>query len=92
MAKDKRCETVKNLIALGHVVRSMQILDIVPKTTVAKDLGMHHQSFEKLLKDSEKFTFKQAFFIALLSEVDSKVITDQIYAPCIENRKDKGKK
>jgi len=91
MAKDKRYETIKYLIASGHIVRFMQIfeLDVIPKTIVAQDLGMHHQTFEKLLKDPERFTYKQTFRIASLIEVDAKVVRDLIYAQCIEN---KGKK
>jgi NADH:ubiquinone oxidoreductase subunit D len=89
MAKDKRYKTIKTLIATGHVVRFMQILelDVVPKTIIARDLGMHHQTFEKLLKDPERFTYKQAFRIASLIEVDAKVMVDLIYAQCIENKK-----
>jgi NADH:ubiquinone oxidoreductase subunit D len=89
MAKDKRYKTIKTLIATGHVVRFMQILelDVVPKTIIAQDLGMHHQTFEKLLKDPERFTYKQAFRIASLIEVDAKVMVDLIYAQCIENKK-----
>src|SRR5581483_4577552 len=86
MAKDKRYRTIKNLITAGHITRFMQILEYVPKTVMAKDLGMHHQTFEKLLKDPEKFTFKQSFWIASLIEVEVKVIIDLTYAQCIENK------
>ena len=89
MAKDKRYKTVKNLIESGHIVRFMEILDVVPKTTVANDLGMHHDTFGGLIIDAEKFTFKQSFSIALLIEVDAKIIVDLIYAQCIENKRSK---
>jgi hypothetical protein len=92
MAKDIRYITIRNLIASGYIVRFIQILDIISKTAMARDLGMHHQTFEKLLKNPEKFTFKDAFFIASLIEVDPKVIIDLIYTQCTENKKNKGKK
>lgn len=92
MSKDNRYIAIKNLIASGFIIRLVQIVDIIPKTTIARDLGMHHQTFEKLIKDPEKFTFEQAFFIASLIEVDSKVIIDLIYRQYTENKKNKVKK
>lgn len=92
MAKDKRYETIKNLITTGHIIRFKQILDIVPKTTMAQHLGMHHYTFEKLLKDPERFTYKQSFAIASLIKVETKVMVDLIYAQCIENKNNKKKK
>jgi hypothetical protein len=92
MAKDKRYEVIKTLIVAGHITRFRQIFDVLPKTIMAQDLGMHHQTFEKLLKDPERFTYKLAFWIASLIEIEEKVIVDLIYTQCIENKKIKKKK
>jgi hypothetical protein len=79
MAKDKRYNTVKNLITAGYIKSFSEILDTVPKTVVAHDLGMHHQTFTKLIKSPERFNFKDAIRIASLIEVDDKHIIDLIY-------------
>lgn len=79
MAKDKRYKTVKNLIIAGYVKSFPEILDTVPKTVVAHDLGMHHQTFAKLIKYPDRFTFKDAFRIASLIEVDDLTIINLIY-------------
>jgi hypothetical protein len=79
MAKDKRYNTVKNLIAAGYIKSFSEILETVPKTVVAHDLGMHHQTFAKLIKCPEKFVFKDAFRIASLIEVDDRDIINLIY-------------
>jgi hypothetical protein len=92
MSKDNRYITIKNLITSGFIIRLVQIVDIIPKTTIARDLGMHHQTFEKLIKDPEKLTFEQVFLISSLIEVDPKVIIDLIYRQYTENRKNKVKK
>jgi len=92
MAKDKRYKVVRTLIAAGEVTSFGQIMELVPKTILAQDLGMHHQTFEKVLKDPEKFTFKLAFWIASLIEVEERVIVNLIYTQCMENRNIKKKK
>ena len=92
MAKDKRYKVIKRLIVAGDVTSFAQILEFVPKTIIAQDLGMHHQTFEKHIKDPEKFSFKLAFWIASLIEMEEKVIVDLIYNQCMENKKIKKKK
>jgi plasmid maintenance system antidote protein VapI len=79
MAKDKRYNTVKKLITAGFIKSFSEILDTVPKTVIAQDLGMHHQTFGKLIKYPEKFTFKDAFRIASLIEVEEQTIMNLIY-------------
>ncbi|WP_207511092.1 hypothetical protein [Longitalea luteola] len=92
MAKDKRYETIRKLIITSQLTGFMQMFDIVPKTKMAQDLGMHHQTFKKLLKDPERFTYKQTFAVASLVDVEAKYIVDIIYAQCIENKNKKRKK
>lgn len=92
MAKDRRYNTVKNLITGGYIKSFSEILDTIPKTVVAHDLGMHHQTFDKLIKYPERFTFKDAFRIASLIEVDELVIINLIYSQCGIEKKIKRKK
>jgi hypothetical protein len=54
---------------------------------VAKDLGMHHTTFNKLLSTPQRFTFDDAFHMAALIETDKKNITELIYNQCEEDRK-----
>lgn len=79
MAKDKRYNTVKKLISAGFINSFSEILETVPKTVIAQDLGMHHQTFAKLIKYPERFTFKDAFRIASLIEVEEHIIMKLIY-------------
>ena len=92
MAKDRRYNTVKNLITAGYIKSFSEILETIPKTIVAHDLGMHHQTFDKLIKYPERFTFKDAFRIASLIEVDDMVIINLIYNQCGIEKKIKRKK
>lgn len=91
MAKDKRYATVKNLIEGGYINSLPGILDTIKKTNVARDLGMHHQTFDKLLKSPERFAFKDAIRIASLIGVEDMVIIEMIYKYAME-KKNKRKK
>jgi len=89
MPRDERYKNVKNLIEAGRIVtlRDMFTTKAIPKTVVAKDLGIHHTTFNKLLDAPQHFTFENAFHIAALIETDKKNILDLIYNQCEEDRK-----
>lgn len=83
---------MKNLISGGYIKTLREILDTLPKTVLAKDLGMHHQTFSKLIENPEGFTFKDTFRIAALIEVDDKAIIELVYNQCEAERKGKKKR
>lgn len=91
MTKDRRYKTVNNLISSGYIKTFREILDTIPKSTIARDLGMHHQTFTKLTAHPERFTFKDAFRIAALLEVEDKVMLNLIYNQYQSDKKSKKK-
>ncbi|GGB19272.1 hypothetical protein [Puia dinghuensis] len=94
MQRDERYKNVKNLIEAGKITAFRQIFTskALPKTVLAQDLGMHHQTFNKLLKTPQRFTYENAFHIASLLEIDKKAVVDLIYNQCIEDLKGKKRK
>jgi plasmid maintenance system antidote protein VapI len=92
MVKDKRYDTVKKLIKGGHIKSFSEVLENIPKTNVARDLKMHHQTFEKLINFPEKFALEDAIKIASLIEVDDMVVIELIYNQYVKERKPKRKK
>lgn len=86
MPKDKRYAAVKKLIESGYIKGFLEILETIPKTNVARDLGMHHQTFAKLLKSPERFAFKDAIRIASLIEVEDMVIIQMIYQYAMDKK------
>jgi hypothetical protein len=72
MAKtDKRYNTLKKLIIYGGLITTFsEIFDVIPKTVIAKDLGMHHYTLDKLIKNHERLTLKHLYKIASLIKVD----------------------
>jgi len=94
MPRDERYKNVKNLIESGRIVslRDMFTSKAIPKTVVAKDLGMHHTTFNKLLAAPQRFTFENAFHMASLFDTDKKNILQLIYMQCEEDQKKSKKK
>ena len=89
MVKDRRYNTARKLINANALSSFSELLDTIPKTTLARDLGMHHQTFEKLLNDPLQFRFHHAVAIATLIEVEEKKIVDLIYFEIRGNRKNR---
>ncbi len=70
MAKDKRYTNVKNLFSAGHIKAFREIFDVIPKSVVARDLGMNNVRFTKLIKNVDRFVVKDVNRIAKLVGVD----------------------
>lgn len=92
MTKDRRYSIAKKLILSGNLKTFQELIDVVPKTTVSKDLGMHQQTFSKMLARPELFTFQIAYRIAALLEVDEKEVLNIIHAQHLQNKKTVRKK
>jgi plasmid maintenance system antidote protein VapI len=87
MAKHKGYAIAKKLILSGDVKTFRELIDVVPKTAIAKDLGMHLQTFSKMLAQPQLFTFKVAYRIASLLDVDEKTVLDLIHAEHLLHKK-----
>jgi hypothetical protein len=92
MPKDRRYGVIKNLISGGYVTTIREIMDTLPKSTIAKDLGMHHQTFNKLLENPEKFTIEIGVRMAALFEVPDTKVIDLIYKQYEVDKKAKRKR
>jgi hypothetical protein len=75
MGKDKRYTTVKNLISGGFINSFQDIFETIPKSVVARDLGMNNVRISKLMNNVDGFVFKDIFRLAALLEVDKKILT-----------------
>jgi hypothetical protein len=90
--KDERYDTLNTLIAVGKVNSLSEMIKHVPKTTMARDLGMHHITFNKLIENPERFTLKDIYAIAWLIGIDKKKILDLFYNETAGDKKTKRKK
>ena len=66
-----------------------EIFDIVPKSVVARDLGINNMRFSKLINQPALFSLKDTFRFAALLEVDDMVLISLIYSQIQANKKSK---
>ena len=91
MAKDRRYAVVKNLISTGYIKAFRDIFDIIPKSVVARDLGMNNIRFTALMTNVDKFLLKDIFLIAALIEVEEDVLVGLILQQYLLDKKIKKK-
>jgi len=94
MIRDHRYKNLKNLISSGHIklFREVFDLDVIPKSVVARDLGINNVRFSKLMVNVHKFAFEDMFRLAAILDVEEKVITDLVVQQYILDKKNRKKK
>lgn len=82
MANDSRLTIVKNLILEERLPAFRDIFLYVPKTGLAKSLGINYTRFLKLTKDPRRFRYGEIILLARIIGVPalslSKLIHNQI--------------
>lgn len=89
MTKDKRYKTVYHLISGGHVKTLIEIFDSIPKSVVAKDLGISLDRFTKMINEVDRFSVRNLFRMATLIEVDELMILNLVYHQYQEGKRSK---
>lgn len=92
MARDRRYKNVKNLITAGYVIAFREIFDIIPKSVVARDLGMNNTRFSTLIANVDKFLLKDLFLIASFIDIDEQTLVNLILQQYQLDKKIKRKK
>ncbi|MBO9199556.1 MULTISPECIES: hypothetical protein [Niastella] len=79
MAKDPRYNTLYKLITSGQLNSLAELIEILPKTVLAHDLGMHHITFNKLIEQPGQFRLDDIYMIASLVGVENKMMLQVFY-------------
>ena len=74
MAKDRRYVTVKNLITGGYIKSFREIFETIPKSVVARDLGMNNARFTKLMNNVGSFKLEELFRLSAFLEIEGTII------------------
>ena len=69
MAKDKRYNTVRNLILGGYLKTFNEIFDTIPKSVVAADLGLNSTRINRVIDNNGRFFVDDLFKLAALLDV-----------------------
>jgi hypothetical protein len=92
MAKDRRYTTIKNLITGGYISSFREIFDTLPKSVVARDLGLNNVRFSRLIENVEKFVLKDLFQLAGLLEIEEMVLLNLVLRQHMAKKKTRIKK
>ncbi len=87
--EDRRYTTVKNLISGGYIKSFLEIFDILPKSVVARDLGINNVRFSKLIDHVQLFLLKDIYRFAEFIEVDGMDLLYLIHQKYMEDKKNK---
>ena len=81
MAKDKRYQNVKDLIAAGSIKTIKDIFDskAISKLKVYKDLGLNNARFNEVIDNVELFKLEDLFHLSLLIEIDAMKVLELAY-------------
>ena len=74
--KDRRYSTIKILIETGNIKQLSDIFDTLPKTVLAKDIGMNYGRFLTKTKMLELLSLKEVYRIADQIGVGRKLLLD----------------
>lgn len=92
MSKDRRYTTVKNLISGGYIKTFSEIFETLPKSVMARDLGMNNIRFTKLMNNVDNFFLRDIFRMAVLLEISETTMYELIWQQYTIDKKSKKKK
>jgi hypothetical protein len=92
MTKDRRYSIAKKLILSSNLKTIDELIEAVPKTTIARDMGTNLARLNKMISNPLLFTFGDMVKIADLIEVDEKYIMDLVYNQRADEKKGKKRK
>lgn len=77
--KDKRYTTVGKLIQHNEIKLFREILDTIPKTPLARDLGIKPERMNRILDEMDLFTIREIFDLAELFDVSRASIVTLVF-------------
>jgi len=89
MPKEKRYRAAKNQIEGGYIKTLTDLLDVLDKTPLSKDIHTSAVRFNKLILNPALFTFQDAYNIAEIIGVDEKLILEIIHSEWVSRKKKK---
>jgi hypothetical protein len=74
MIKDRRYELIGPMISAGRIHHFRDLFYFIPKTIVARDLGINNVRFTHLIDDLDGFTLQDLLRLAMLMEIEPAIL------------------
>ena len=81
--------TVNQLVSAGYITAFREIFDRLPKSVVARDLGMNNTRFTKLINAVDEFVIKDLFLFACKLGLDERTILDLVLKQHLLDKKER---
>lgn len=72
--KDKRYGLIQPMLDAGRIRLFQELFDYIPKTIVAKDLGINNVRFSRLMIEVDEFSLKDLLRLADFMEIEPMVL------------------
>lgn len=92
MARDARYTTVKNLIVAGYIKSFREMFPTIPKSVVARDLGMNNGRFTRLMNDVKKFSFEEIYRLSGFLQIEETTMLMLVHEQYLNDKKKKIKR
>lgn len=92
MPKSRGLNIAKKLILSGDITNLTELLEVIDKTPLAREMKTSPERLNKLLDNPALFLFQDAYNIAALIGVDEKMIIDIIHNQYVSDHNRKRKK
>jgi hypothetical protein len=74
MVKDSRYKAIKAMLEANNFKSFREVFDIIPKSIVATDLGIHYNRFVKRINKPEDFSLHELIMFSDLIGTDPSVL------------------
>jgi hypothetical protein len=86
MERDPRYSAIKPLISAGGITSFRDIFKFLPKSIIARDLGMNNVRFTKLMNNVDDFMIRDILRLAEFFEIDALTMYSLINQQYIEDK------
>jgi len=91
MAVDEKFKVAKELIESGNLKTFRDIFLYVPKTEIAKRLGINYTRFLNLVQNPKRLRYEETYSIANILQVQAKTISDLVHKQIDFKKPDKAR-
>lgn len=89
MVKDRRYELIGPMISAGRILHFRDLFHFIPKTIVARDLGINNVRFTRLIDDVQEFSLVDLLRLAVLAEIDPILLLQLVVDQYVGDKKTK---
>lgn len=89
-AKDQRYKYVRSIWVAGDLTSFAEMFNVIPRSTVATDLGLNYDRFSKKVLNPQLLTYREIWRLSDLTGIDFRSLSELVVSD-IEHKPTPGK-